>query len=137
MSHPEPRPERRDRAATAALIAVMAYGFAIVAAGHGIVPVGLLLFWGPAQGGLLAAGALLGWVGIIAFAGGFLLRADRRARYGIYAGLVLMAASLFPFMAFSDAPPITMITGFPFVLAAVWLLKRLHPPAAEVAHERA
>ena len=133
MDASEPREERRDRAATAALIVVLAYGLTIVAAGHGIVPVGLLLVWGPAQGGLLMAGAVLGWLGFAAFAAGFLLRADRRGRYAVLAGLALMAASLFPFMAFSDAPPVTLITGFPFVLAAVWLLRVLHPPVPSVS----
>lgn len=139
MSEPELDPEtetwRRDRPYVAGIATVAAYACAIVAAGHGIAPVGMVLALAFQREtydyprATLLFGAVLGLAGI-ALVVAHLVRRDRPVLKALI-GLGALSLSLLVFSMVGDFPPATWVTAIPFGMAAAWLLRLTGRPAPQ------
>lgn len=139
MSEPGLDPETETRrgggAYVAAIVTVLAYACTMVGGGHGIAPVGMVV-WLAFQPetydyprATLLLGAVPGLAGTALVAAQLLPRPRRS--WPAPLGVAALSLSLVAFSGVGDAPVVTLVTAIPFGLAAAWLVRlaaRSAPP---------
>ena len=125
MSEEKPRTTAVPR--LHALIVVGAFLSALIAAGHGVGPIGLLLvlgwdYWrGP---------VILGWAAIVVLVVGSLTPGPRAWAITLV-GAICTAMSWCAFAVHSEALPATIIYSLPYLLSVAFLFLRMLVPRAE------
>ena len=108
---------------------IAAFAVALVAAGHGLGPIGLLLVLG---WGYWTAPVVVGWAAILLLVVG---RAGSSSTGSILhrLGGILSLASWALFLSMAEVPSVTMVTSIPYLaLLAVWAARvwmRMEPSA--------
>lgn len=113
---------------------VLAFGMVLIGAGHGVAPIGLILFLGDAEEWVLPM--TVGWTAI-----GLLALAVLVPRLGLHVacvqlGLLTLAAAWMLFLSLSEILPISFLFSIPFLAAMVarlWFLTAEIRRAAETA----
>jgi hypothetical protein len=117
----DPRGEmsRGERARRAAWV-LLCFGMVVIAAGHGVAPVALMLVFAPVPAAS-AAGAL----GVLLLAAS--LVAGKRAHYVGAAGgaLASLAISLLLVLPETELVPLTLLTALPFMIVSTRWIGRL------------
>lgn len=110
------------------LAVVATFAIALVAAGHGVAPIGLLLIFGLEK---FLVPVVLGWLGIAALVLSAVLHSERAPVLALLGSLLALAAWAL-FQGASDEPLAGMLGSLPFLVclgiysAHLW---RLRPPA--------